>query len=92
MRTPSLMLEQVIGLPVIVGLFVASLATGSLESARVMLIALLVANALGCRREPRRHVLFLVFNVTFCIFLAGRSIVELLIPDIDFGVTRVRFQ
>jgi oligosaccharide repeat unit polymerase len=85
------MLDQIIGLPLIVTMFVIFLVIDRNDLLYFMTISILALNALSCRRAPKEKILFLIFNITFFFFLVGRSLIALILPEIEAVAPRPNF-
>lgn len=83
MKTKSIKFDQAIGIPLIGILFIVALMTHSGESIKLLTIAMIALNIASCRKEIKNKVVFLTFNFTFFFFLAGRTFIALLLPEVE---------
>ena len=91
MRIQKSTLDQIIGIPLIVVLFLIFLHNNWIDGARLLTLALLALNVSSCRHAQKEKIIFLVFNLTFFFFLSGRTLIELMFPEIEARAFRPLF-
>lgn len=91
MRVPKPLSEQLIGVPLLTVLFIYSNLTDFGDGGGLAIIGLLILNILSCRSAPKQKILFLIYNLTFFLFLTARTLIELLMPEVADAVPRPFF-
>jgi len=90
-RVPKPLFEQTIGVPLLTVLFIYSNSTDLVGGGGFAILGLLLLNVLSCRSVPKQKILFLIYNLTFFLFLSARTLVYLLMPEVADAVPRPFF-
>ncbi len=67
----------------IIVFFFFSFYEESVDGINFSILALIISNVLACRKDLRRTIIFIVFNLTFFIFIFGRTFIGFIAPKLE---------